>query len=152
MQDSLQQTLPANVEVLYGILHHSTSLLLNMAPWWEGPFGSRSNRFVTSDSEKFKFTGTEGNDFPAPPEGVEFRLVGWRSKKVIFSRNASPEVGISDPEPVNPDQIFTLIHGTGDKKGLYAIKSVNTGKVLFSRGDNYPPVGHVDGDGAYTDK
>lgn len=97
------------------------------------------------------FTG-KGNDFPAPPEGFEFRLLGWRSKKMIFSRNAAPGVGISDPQPVNPDQIFTLIHGTGDKKGLYAIKSVNTGKVLFSRQGQVPVVGHVDGDGDYDDK
>lgn len=63
-----------------------------------------------------------------------------------------PEVGIWHPSPVCADHWFTLIHGSGEKKGLYAIKSVVTSKVLFSRRGQEPRVGHVDGDGLHNDK
>lgn len=72
---------------------------------------------------------------------------------MIFSRtHLQPEVGVWEPDPVQDDHWFTLITGTGDKDGLYALKSVYTGKVLFSRKDEEPTVGHIDGDGLYDDK
>jgi len=85
-----------------------------------------------------------------PPKGIYFRLVGHASRYVLFSRTTQePQVwhyGGGDSE----DQFFTLLHGTGSRAGLYAIKSKKTGKVLFSRGAE-PTVGHIDGDGYYDD-
>jgi len=87
-----------------------------------------------------------------PPEGLRFRLVGYVSQCAIFSRNRpDPQVwhyNVSHGE--YPDQWFTLLHGTGDHKGLYAIKGQVTGKVLFSRHQK-PTVGHIDGNGKYKD-
>ncbi|KAK0452578.1 hemolytic lectin LSLb [Armillaria borealis] len=88
-----------------------------------------------------------------PPQGIYFRLVGYHSQHVLFSRDHA------DPEfwhckgPVWEDQFFTLIHGTGSRLGLYAIKSKRIGKVLFSRTSEEPFVGHRDvhGNGTYSD-
>lgn len=87
-----------------------------------------------------------------PAEGVRFRLKARDSKHVLYSRLG--------PEPIvghclgqeRSDQIFTLIHGRHDRKGLYAIKSWACGNVLFSRYELYPKVGNIDGDGDYPDK
>ncbi|KAK0220420.1 hemolytic lectin LSLb [Armillaria fumosa] len=86
-----------------------------------------------------------------PPQGVYFQLVAHDSQHVLFSRdNADPEFG-HDKGPVYPHHFFTLIHGTGSRAGLYAIKSKETGKVLFSRTSVEPFIGHVHGNGAYND-
>ena len=88
-----------------------------------------------------------------PPPGLRFRLVGYVSQCVIVSRtHQEPHVshsGVSYEE--FPDQWFTLLHGSGNRAGRYAIKSHVTGFVLFSR-NPVPKVGHTDGDGRYDDK
>ncbi|KAK0459932.1 hemolytic lectin LSLb [Armillaria novae-zelandiae] len=86
-----------------------------------------------------------------PPQGIYFRLVAHDSQHVLFSRNdAYVEFG-HDKGPVGPHHFFTLIHGTGTRAGLYAIKGKETGNVLFSRISKEPFVGHVHGDGTYND-
>lgn len=88
-----------------------------------------------------------------PPNGIYFRLLGYNSQQVIYSRtHREPEVGQHPVEEQYDDQFFTLIHGTGDRKGTYAIKSKVTGNVLFSRSHMEPNVGHVAGNGQYNDK
>ena len=88
-----------------------------------------------------------------PPPGLRFRLVGYVSQCAIFSRTAQePHVwhhNVSYGE--FPDQWFTLLHGSGNRAGRYAIKGQVTGKVLFSRNAE-PKVGHIGGDGQYEDK
>ncbi|KAI0315459.1 hemolytic lectin [Amylostereum chailletii] len=87
-----------------------------------------------------------------PPNGLYFRLLGYASQRVLFSRShAEPQVWHHPVDSEYEDQYFTLIHGTGSRKGLYAIKSKRTGKVLFSRTLQDPNVWHVDGDGKYND-
>jgi hypothetical protein len=88
-----------------------------------------------------------------PPPGLRFRLIGYVSQCAVYSRNnGEPYVGhCSVSYGEYPDQWFTLLHGTGDHEGRYAIKGQASGKVLFSRNPR-PPVGHVEGDGRYEDK
>lgn len=92
-------------------------------------------------------------DLYIPPEGIYFRLLGYVSQRVIYSRtHAEPQVGLHPFEESYDDQFFTLIHGTGERKGTYAIKSKVTGNVLFSRTHAPPNVGHTPGNGQYNDK
>ena len=87
-----------------------------------------------------------------PPRGIGFRIVGYVSQQVIYSRNSpDPQVGQVAVDRVYPDQTFELIHGTGNRAGLYAIKGRESGKVLFSRSTD-PKIGHVSGNGTYDDK
>lgn len=92
-------------------------------------------------------------DFPhIPAQGVRFRLKARDSQHVLFSRDSpNPTVGHFYGPPYN-DQIFTLIYGTGDRRGKYAIKSWHCGKVLFSRRSQEPHVGNIAGDGNNPDK
>lgn len=91
------------------------------------------------------------SDLYIPPESIRFRLVGYLSQHAIFSRtHALPEVWHYPASEDYPDHWFTLLHGSGNHSGLYAIKSQNTGKVLFSRNPG-PTVGHIEGDGRYED-
>ncbi|KZS99944.1 hemolytic lectin LSLb [Laetiporus sulphureus 93-53] len=92
-------------------------------------------------------------DIYIPPEGLYFRLLGYASKHVLFSRtNALPEFGHSaEIDDDDASQYFSLIHGTGKNAGLYAIKGKMTGNVLFSRTHMDPRVGHIGGDGKYGD-
>lgn len=85
-----------------------------------------------------------------PPIGIPFRIIGIISECAIFCRNSpSPDVGqIRLSDGVYPDQWFTLLVGI---PGRYAIRSVVTGKVLYSRSKS-PRVGQVEGDGEYEDK
>lgn len=77
------------------------------------------------------------------PDLGQFRIVGYSSGQVIFSRtHQQPKVGITNILPECPDQWFTLIPGTGSKEDLYAIKSVHTG-VLYSRRGREPRVSMV---------
>lgn len=88
-----------------------------------------------------------------PPHGIFFRLVGYASQYVIFSRtNQEPQVGHYPSVYMYDDQFFQLIPGTGEHSGLFAIKSKASGKVLFSRNGPDPYVYHIDGDGYYKDK
>lgn len=87
-----------------------------------------------------------------PPNGLYFRLLGYVSQEVIFARNSDPKVGCVSYTSEHTDQYFTLIHGTGEHSGKYAIKSKATGYVLFSRRGSQPHVGLVPGDGSYNDK
>lgn len=87
-----------------------------------------------------------------PPQGLYFRLTGQESQHVLYSRRGpSPELWHYKGGQYE-DQLFTLIHGTGSRAGLYAIKGKHSGKVLYSRTSPEPCVGHVDGDGKYNDK
>ena len=88
-----------------------------------------------------------------PPEGVYFRLLGYSSQRVLFSRILlEPEVYHIPFDEVKADQWFSLIHGHGKREGLFAIKGRFSGKVLFSRTHTMPYVGHVEGNGTYDDK
>ena len=88
-----------------------------------------------------------------PPEGLRFRIIGYASQSAIFSRNtADPYVWhYSTTYGAFSDQWFTLLHGTGNRQGRYAIKGQASGKVIFSR-TMVPKVGHIEGDGQYEDK
>jgi len=88
-----------------------------------------------------------------PPQGLYFRLLGYDSQRVLFSRtHAEPQVFHHPVAYEYNDQYFTLVPGTGVRKGLYLIKSKQTDKVLFSRTHAVPNVWHVDGNGDYDDK
>ena len=93
------------------------------------------------------------SNFYIPPEGLRFRLVSYAHQCAIYSRNSpEPTVGhYSVSHGEYPEQWFTLLHGSGDRAGRFAIKSQVSGKVLFSR-QPAPPVGHVGGDGRHDDK
>lgn len=74
-------------------------------------------------------------EFYIPPEGICFQLFNRESKKVIFtSFLAGPQVGHCSASPINEstsyEQYFTLIHGTNNNKGLYALKSKFTSRVV----------------------
>lgn len=92
-------------------------------------------------------------DLYIPPRGIYFRLLGYVSQYVIFSRNTQePEVGHHPVGGDYSDQYFELLPGSGDHAGLYAIRGKVSGKVLFSRNGPDPNVGHITGDGYYGDK
>ncbi|KAI0634490.1 hypothetical protein C8Q77DRAFT_1157307 [Trametes polyzona] len=87
-----------------------------------------------------------------PPNGTYFRLVGKKSGLAIYSNDAKePKVMHAELHQNNKDQLFTLIHGTGERVGLYALKGYESQKVLFSRSKGEPPVGHVAGNGDSDD-
>ncbi|KAI0038962.1 hypothetical protein FA95DRAFT_1528853, partial [Auriscalpium vulgare] len=91
------------------------------------------------------------SDLYIPPNGLYFRLVGYASLHVLFSRtHAQPEVGHTPVTGEYPDQFFTLVPGTGERTGLYLIQSKTT-NVLFSRTTGDPKVWHVDGEGNWDD-
>ncbi|KAH9479675.1 hypothetical protein JR316_0008270 [Psilocybe cubensis] len=91
-------------------------------------------------------------DLYIPPEKFYFRLLGYSSNLVLFSRDTfEPYVWHYHMGPEYDDQLFQLIHGTGEYAGQYAIKSKKTGKVLFSRPSPNPTIGHIEGDGKYRD-
>lgn len=88
-----------------------------------------------------------------PPKDLRVRLLGYVSQYVLVSRtHREPQVWHHPYNDQYDDQFFTFVSGTGDRKGLYLIKSVRTHKVLFSRTHADPHVWHIDGDGAYNDK
>jgi len=86
-----------------------------------------------------------------PREGLYFHLVSTQTNHRIFSRTSEPNVGLTDG-PEYEDQLFSLIHGSSDNSydGLYAIKSKESGRLLFSRGSD-PHVGNIEGEGEYSD-
>ena len=90
--------------------------------------------------------------FYIPPNGLAFRLLGYQSQFVLFSRNKEPEFFHHPVSDDYSDQYFTLVHGTGKREGLFLVKSVATGKVMFSRTHAEPHVWHIAGDGQYDDK
>ncbi|KAK0491956.1 hypothetical protein EDD18DRAFT_1080175 [Armillaria luteobubalina] len=80
-----------------------------------------------------------------PPEGLYFRLTGVQSQHVLYSRlGRDPEVWHYKGDSKSDDQLFSLIHGTGEQQGFHAIKGKKSGKVLYSRLSPDPQVGHVD--------
>lgn len=86
-----------------------------------------------------------------PPTGISFRLLGYLSQNVIFSRNSpEPQVYTHPAHDDYADHYFTLVPGTGARQGSYLIKSTYTGKVLFSRTHATPYVWHTDST-AYPD-
>jgi hypothetical protein len=87
-----------------------------------------------------------------PPEGLAFRLLGYLSQHVLYSRtHRKPEFGHHPVTDDYPDHYFTLVKGTGARQGLYAIKSKHTGYVLYSRTHRDPRVGHDSENGRYDD-
>ena len=93
------------------------------------------------------------SNFYIPPEGVYFRLLGYSSQRVLFSRtHLEPQVYHIPFDEVYDDQWFSLIHGHGKREGLFAIKGRRSDKVLFSRTHTKPYVWHVEGNGTYDDK
>ncbi|KAI0067578.1 hemolytic lectin [Artomyces pyxidatus] len=92
------------------------------------------------------------SDIYIPPEHLRFRLLGYVSQNVLFSRTSQePQVGHCPVGQERDDQYFTLIHGTGKRSGLYALKSPATDKVLFSRTNAEPCVWHISGNGRWDD-
>ena len=88
-----------------------------------------------------------------PPQGIYFRLLGYVSQCVLYSRaRPDPQVGHIAVKDQFDDQFFTLIPGQGARKGLYAIKGKLSGNVLFSRAGPSPNVGHIGGNGQFEDK
>jgi len=88
-----------------------------------------------------------------PPQGLYFRLFGYASQHVLFSRTyAKPRVFHHPVREEFNDQFFTLVPGTGAREGLYLIKSKQTNKVLFSRRYRNPHVGHKGGNGKHNYK
>ena len=93
------------------------------------------------------------SNFYIPPEGLYFRLLGYVSQRVLFSRTTlDPQVSHIPFDQIYDDQWFSLIYGTGKYDGMFAVKGKKTGKVLYSRTHSTPYVWHVDGNGAYEDK
>ncbi|KAH9476346.1 hypothetical protein JR316_0011921 [Psilocybe cubensis] len=91
-------------------------------------------------------------DLFIPPPGFYFRLFNHESGKVLYSRNGpDPEMWHWFMSTDSDDQLFELIHGTGNRAGQYAIKGKVSGKVLFSRRSPDPCIGHITGDGYYDD-
>jgi hypothetical protein len=86
-----------------------------------------------------------------PPPNVAFRLVGLQSSHAFFSRWSGDPTFWHYSGPVSDDQWWYLIPGTGDHAGYYLLKSKYTGKVMFSRAEPDPRVGHISGDGKYDD-
>ncbi|KAJ7451332.1 hemolytic lectin [Mycena latifolia] len=87
------------------------------------------------------------SDFYVPPEGIYFRIIGYVSSRALYSRTSKePTFGgfLASVAPYQ-DQYFSLVKGTGDKGGLFLIKSRETGYVLFSRAHPAPHVGHING-------
>lgn len=93
------------------------------------------------------------SNFYIPPEGVYFRLLGYASQRVLFSRtHLEPQVSHIGVESVHDDQWFSLVHGTGAHEGLFLVRGKKTGKILFSRTHSKPYVWHIDGNGKHEDK
>jgi hypothetical protein len=86
-------------------------------------------------------------DFYIPPPGVFFRLRGYSSGYVLFSRtHAEPQVFHHPQDSLYDDQFFQLIPGTGEYAGYYNIKGKATDMVLFSLPSGPIRVGHMDAD------
>ena len=83
-----------------------------------------------------------GKDIYIPPSCLKFLILGHASQQVICPRTDHVhEVGQCPGSVFNLNQWFILIHGDGDKTGLYAIENQATGKRLFSRDELYPRLG-----------
>ena len=88
-----------------------------------------------------------------PPPQIPFRLLGFRSNLVFFSR-ASPEPGFShvSRDPEYRDQYFHLIPGTGKHSGSYLIEGQVSKYRIFSRTTSPPNVGQISSEyGTYED-
>jgi len=87
-----------------------------------------------------------------PPPGLQFRLWGKGSGKVLYSSTRlKPAVFHSPKDQVQDNQWFYLIHGSGARAGKYAIKGKESDRVIFSRRHTEPFVDHIGGDGTYDD-
>jgi hypothetical protein len=88
-----------------------------------------------------------------PPKEISFRILGFQSNCVLFSRGSQDPTfwHYPDGQGVYDDQWWNMIPGEGAHAGLYLLKSKYTGKVIYSRSSQDPRVGHVDGDGKYGD-
>lgn len=87
-----------------------------------------------------------------PPPGLQFRLWGKSSGKVLYSNSRhKPAVFHASKDDVQESQWFYLIHGSGPRAGKYAIKGKESDKVIFSRRHTQPFVDHIGGDGTYDD-
>ena len=96
----------------------------------------------TLQTSHLSTTAIVSKEIYIPPPCLKFRILGYSSQQVICPRTDHvPEVGQCPSSVFNPNQWFILIHGDGDKTGLYAIENQATGKRLFSRDESYPRLG-----------
>lgn len=73
-----------------------------------------------------------------PPPGIPFRLLGFQSNFVLYSRKIDePQFHHFSQDPVSADQYFQLIPGTGKFKDYYLIQGQVTGYYIFSRIDSF---------------
>ncbi|OJD40670.1 natterin-like protein [Diplodia corticola] len=88
-----------------------------------------------------------------PPEGISFRLAGFASSCVLFSRHhESPSFGHFPLGEIYADQWWQLVPGSGEHEGRYLIKSDRTKEVIWSRTNMKPYVGTIDvSGGSYSD-
>jgi hypothetical protein len=86
-----------------------------------------------------------------PPKEISFRLRGYSSNYVLFSRYKPNPTFDHFGGGTYDDQWWQLVPGTGKHVGYYLFKSKYTGKVIFSRNSPDPRVGHIDGDGMHDD-
>ncbi|KAI0757737.1 hemolytic lectin [Daedaleopsis nitida] len=108
---------------------------------------------MSSEAKSTSAVAPRSSELYIPPPGLAFRILGYASQNVIFSRDHDPSRVGQTPvtETVWGDQWFTLLHGTGEHAGLYAIKGREYGYVLYSRRNEDPRVYHVEGNGKYND-
>ncbi|KAK0184396.1 hemolytic lectin LSLb [Armillaria mellea] len=78
-----------------------------------------------------------------PPAGLYFRLRARETGYVLYSRRSPTPQVWQYKGPEYEDQLFTLIYGTGERAGLYAIQGKASGYALYSRASPDPRVGHV---------
>ncbi|TGZ76157.1 hemolytic lectin [Ascodesmis nigricans] len=87
-----------------------------------------------------------------PPTELTFRLRGYASELVLFSRfSPSPLFGHNELNDKYGDQEWHLVPGTGKYAGYYLIKSRRTSEVIFSRYPQEPRVGTIDSNGKFDD-
>ncbi|KAA8894423.1 hemolytic lectin [Sphaerosporella brunnea] len=86
-----------------------------------------------------------------PPKEISFRLRGYSSGYVLYSRKQNEPTFFHYGGPVYDDQWWQLIPGTGKHAGYYLIKSKFTGNVIWSRNSPDPRIGHIGGNGQYED-
>jgi len=86
-----------------------------------------------------------------PPYEISFRLQGYSTKYVLFSRNSPDPTFGQYGGSTYDDQWWQLVPGTGNHDGYHLIKSKYTGNVIFSRKSPSPRVGHIGGGGQHED-
>ncbi|KAJ7890735.1 hemolytic lectin [Mycena leptocephala] len=95
------------------------------------------------------------SDFYIPPANIFFRLIGNDTARALFSRSGpggtAAGFGAHPANDVLTSSWFSLVRGTGNRDGLFAIRGRESGWVLYSRTARLPLVGHDHEDGRYDD-